>query len=96
MGTRVVDYEIVDHGIDWPDYFQGCGVAFTTFDECFTGIGDNAQAAYDDAVDCVAQSIDDVSALPETVDYLGTDEVDYEEYEEESPYYYVSIRVTVE
>jgi hypothetical protein len=44
-------FEIVKHGVDSPDYFQGCGVAFTQYDFCVTGAGLDAKEAYEDAVE---------------------------------------------
>jgi hypothetical protein len=46
-------YEIVDHGWDNSQYFQGCGTAYTDFDHVVTGVGDNAKTAYNDAVEQV-------------------------------------------
>jgi hypothetical protein len=48
-------FEIVDLGVDHPDYFQGFGVSFTRYDYCTYGIGDTAQEAYDDALDSMCQ-----------------------------------------
>ena len=48
---KAIDYEIINHGIEHSQYFQGCGVAFTDFDLVATGIGDNAKEAYEDAVE---------------------------------------------
>lgn len=33
---KVIDYQIVDHGFESPSYFQGCGTAFTEFDDVAT------------------------------------------------------------
>ena len=58
MGTtlqKVADFEVIDHGVKWPDYFQGCGVAFTTFDHCQTGIGDSIASALNDCLELIAQ-----------------------------------------
>jgi len=44
-------YEIIDHGWDNSQYFQGCGTAYTDFDNVVTGVGDNAKKAYCDAVE---------------------------------------------
>ena len=32
MTRKVIDFDIVDHGIDHPDYFQGCGIVFTDYE----------------------------------------------------------------
>lgn len=44
-------FEIIDHGWDNPDYFQGCGVAFTQWQHCVTGAGDTALEALEDALE---------------------------------------------
>jgi hypothetical protein len=49
------DYEIVDLGVESPDYFQGFGTSYTPFEHCTYGIGDTAEEAYDDALESVAQ-----------------------------------------
>ena len=49
------DFEIVDLGVDSPDYFQGFGTSYTPFEHCTYGIGDTAEEAYDDALESVAQ-----------------------------------------
>jgi hypothetical protein len=49
-----MNYQIIDHGIDHEQYFQGCGIAFTPYDHVVTGIGETAQEAYDDALEQMA------------------------------------------
>lgn len=44
---KATDYEIVNHGYDHCQYFQGCGTYGTPFDEVFTGCADNAKEAYE-------------------------------------------------
>lgn len=56
MSRPVVEFELVDHGITAPDYFQGCGTAFTEFEGVFTGIGMNPLEAIEDALELLAQS----------------------------------------
>lgn len=51
----MLKYEIINHGYMLPDYFHGCGVAFTPYTDCVTGCGDNAADAYHDAIDNMAQ-----------------------------------------
>lgn len=48
-------YEIVDHGVWESDYFPGCGVSLTDFEECYTGIGNSYKEALDDAIDQACQ-----------------------------------------
>jgi hypothetical protein len=49
-------YEIINHGPDHEQYFQGCGTAFSDFDRVVTGAGYDAVEAYNDAVDQIYQS----------------------------------------
>lgn len=49
-------FELIDHGIEHSQYFQGCGVAFTGFANVVTGIGDNPAAAIDDCLEQMAQA----------------------------------------
>jgi hypothetical protein len=51
----IEDYEIVDHGIENSQYFQGCGTSLTEFEQVATGIGDNPKEAIEDALDQLAQ-----------------------------------------
>jgi hypothetical protein len=70
----VEKYEIIDHGVENSDYFQGCGVSFTEFDSVYTGIGDTPAEALDDALDqasyeynteSIANNLSDDSELPD-------------------------------
>jgi len=51
---RIGEFELIDHGIEHSQYFQGCGVAFTRFANVATGIGDNPAEAIDDCLEQVA------------------------------------------
>jgi len=51
----VGEFELVDHGIDNPQYFQGCGTSFTKYEYCATGCGDNPVEALDDLLEMVSQ-----------------------------------------
>lgn len=46
---------IEDFGIEHVQYFQGIGVAHTTFTDCTYGIGDNPREAIEDCLEQVAQ-----------------------------------------
>lgn len=98
---KVIDYQIVDHGFESPSYFQGCGTAFTEFDDVATGCGDTAKAAFDDALESLAQNDWDVSGIKNNIrsrmtvrGYLrrlgGLSKEDIEDTETQ---YYVSVRV---
>lgn len=51
---KIESFEVVDHGIQHEQYFQGCGIAFTSMDDVATGIGE-----------CPAEAIDDVTLDPD-------------------------------
>jgi hypothetical protein len=53
---RILDHEVVDHGVEGEQYFQGCGVAYTDFDDVATGIGDTYNDALADALEGLATS----------------------------------------
>src|SRR5688500_3354046 len=52
---KIVRYEIIDHGIEHEQYFQGCGISGTSYTDCATGIGDSFFEALEDAADQLAQ-----------------------------------------
>ncbi len=55
MAKRIGEFQLIDHGIDHSQYFPGCGVAFTSFENVVTGIGDNPAEAIDDCLEQIAQ-----------------------------------------
>jgi hypothetical protein len=88
---KIGQYEIVDHGIENSQYFQGCGVAFTEYTDVATGIGEDYAEAVDDACEMLAQNgwdTDCIDSLPQRGG-RGPCVPD----DAEDCYYYVSIRV---
>lgn len=69
----VQEYEILDHGVEHSQYFQGCGTAFTEFDDVATGIGETPHEALADALESLAQNDWDMEGiendLPDDVTY---------------------------
>ncbi len=63
MSKCVGRFELVDHGIDNSQYFQGISTAFTSFNECATGCGDSASDAINDLMEMVAQQDFDTDGL---------------------------------
>jgi hypothetical protein len=93
----IVEFAVVDHGITQPDYFQGCGVCGTGFEDVATGIGSNPAEAIDDALESLAQNSWDCDGMekriladigkrkmPKTPRVRASDE---------DSYYHISIRV---
>ena len=60
---RIGEFELIDHGIEHSQYFQGCGVAFTWFANVVTGIGDNPAEAIDDCLEERAMNGFDVEGM---------------------------------
>jgi hypothetical protein len=97
MAKTIVEFELVDHGIENEQYFQGCGVACTQFEECATGIGDTPAEAIDDALECLAQQAWDVDGMEKRIlADIGKRKMPQRpkvKARDEECHYYVSIRV---
>ena len=102
-----IEFQIMDHGCDGEQYFPGCGVAFTSYSDVSTGIGESAREAGKDAWECayieneaqISNLADVTAAIEELSDTEDTftakdREVAEEEGEELNPewHHYVSIR----
>ena len=104
LKSTVTDFEVVDHGIDGAQYFQGCGVSFTAFEHVVTGCGDTFADAVDDALESISQTcayapggFDQFEALimadapanaPSVSKYLESQGVADDDTEEDSEMYY--------
>ena len=56
-------FEIINHGYEHAQYFQGQGTAFTDYDIAVTGCGMNEKEAYEEAVEQVYQINDQADKL---------------------------------
>lgn len=88
---KVIEFQIISHGYMYPDYFQGCGVAFTEFQDVATGCGNDAKEAYEDAVESLAQCGWNVDKLPRRP--RGIRASDRVPARCDEAYWYVSVRV---
>jgi len=88
---KITEFEVVDLGIEYPDYFQGFGCAFTPFDHCAYGIGDNPAEALDDCLEMVAQQGVDVEDLETRIKETEGEAPDSPSAPEEA-YYHIGIR----
>lgn len=101
---KVKDFEIVDLGIEFPDYFQGFGCVFTSYEHCVYGIGDNPREALEDCLEQmygvdmadlerrIREEFGDMPDAPSVMDECGiADDGCYE-----LPYYHVGIRYNLE
>ncbi len=62
----ISSFEIIDHGIDHAQYFQGCGVSFTEFEYVVTGYGQNAKEAFSDALDQIVNQDFEIKTIAES------------------------------
>ena len=96
----VKDFQLVDHGIEHSQYFQGCGCSFTEYDHCVTGIGVDPTEAIEECLENIACDDIDTDDLYKRIleenmwDKLPTSPCVEEE--DDEMYYHVSIRYTVE
>lgn len=88
---KVTDHEILNHGVEGSQYFQGCGVSFTRYTEVYTGIGDSAHEALEDALEQAAMSDWDVDGI--TNDLSEDITIPKDAKEESELHYFVSIRL---
>lgn len=79
---RITEFELVDHGIDSPSYFQGCGTTFTSYDHVVTGTGDNPREALDDLVEMAAQYAIPVDGVPRIIERDGQEYVNPEAWDD--------------
>lgn len=84
----ITEYQIINHGVQNEQYFQGCGVSFTRFTDVSTGIGESACVAMEDALESLAQNDYDVSSIVNDL----SNELTVEE-DQADCYHYVSVRV---
>lgn len=88
---KLIEYEIINHGMEHSQYFQGCGTSFTRFTHVWTGIGDSSKEAYNDALD--QMFVDD----SEAAEKMPTRPAGFTlrprvPHDSEDVYFYVSIR----
>lgn len=70
---KVEQFEVIDHGIDHAQYFQGCGAG--GYDEVATGVGECAHEAMEDALKQLASNSWNVDKIPNEFDPNSTDTV---------------------
>jgi hypothetical protein len=99
-----IDFEVIDHGIEHSQYFQGCGVSHSRFTDVATGIGYSAHEAGQDALECAwfgegidPEECDGWKELEETLAGLPGDvlpglEAEHQSDEGSEVWHHVSIR----
>lgn len=92
-------YEVIVHGFDHSQYFQGCGVAYTQFTEVATGCGGSPKEAGLDALEQIYSRLDGhygLDALEAEIEGLSDDTKEFDQAHAENPeselWWYVSIR----
>ncbi len=75
----IAAFELIDHGIEHSQYFQGCGIAFTDYQDVATGIGDDPAEAIDDALESLAQADWETDGMEQRImAEMGIDELPHE------------------
>lgn len=89
-----MEYEIINHGVDNSQYFQGCGTSFTSFEHVTTGCGSSYKEALDDALESMAQSLPDGVEIPAELETECNEADDSQTVEDDAEdcYHYASIR----
>ena len=97
---KIGDFEVCSLGVNYPDYFQGFGTAFTKYSYCAYGIGDTEEEAFADCLEMAAQQGFDLDDDTEKrirdeagpFDDCTSAAEDCGEDCDEYPYYHVGIR----
>ena len=63
----IAEFEVVDHGIENSQYFQGCGLSHTVYDGIATGCGNDPREAVDDALEQLACGGWDVEGMEKRI-----------------------------
>jgi len=87
---QIAAHEVVIHGVEHEQYFQGCGVSFTPYTDVATGIGSDAREAFEDALESLAMAGWDVALVEATTEL---EECVLPEDAHEELHVYVSVRV---
>ena len=95
---NVLSFEVINHGVENSQYFQGCGIAYTSFEDVATGIGGSPFEALEDALESLAQNDWDVSGIKNELSKESEIPVNEENEENESMdvFHYVSVRVSTQ
>jgi hypothetical protein len=92
-------FEILVHGPEHSQFFQGCGVSFSSFKSVVTGIGENAKEAYADCVDQIytlyGSKAEGLRLPSKPRGIRASDRLSQAELGSDEYHYYVSIRFTV-
>jgi hypothetical protein len=93
----ITEFELVDHGIEGSQYFQGCGISFTEFTDIATGCGDDPREAIEDALEQLACGGWDVDGMEKRICAdIGRRKLPRKPSvprKADDSYYYVSLRV---
>lgn len=84
----ITSFQIIDHGVQNSQYFQGCGIAHTTFTGVATGIGSTRREALEDALESLAQNDWETNSIKNELSDCPTVPDDAEDC-----YHYISVRV---
>jgi len=89
----VAAHDVIVHGVEHEQYFQGCGLTVTDFRAAATGVGADAAEAFEDALEQLGQAgwiLDDADDWP---DAPTADDARLPPDAHEEMWVYVSVRV---
>ena len=52
----IKDHQVIVHGVEHAQHFQGCGISGTKYTDAATGIGTDAMEAFEDALEQLAMN----------------------------------------
>jgi len=93
IGREIEEHEVIVHGVDHAQSFQGCGLAFTQFEEVVTGTGADALEAFEDALEALSHYGWDVGPADSWDDKPSADEAILPDDAHDELWVYVSVRV---
>lgn len=91
---KIIQHQIIDHGVEGEQYFQGCGTSFTEYSTVYTGIGNSAHEALEDALEQAACCDWDIEGIENKLsEDNDVPEIAEDSDESSDMHHYVSIRV---
>jgi hypothetical protein len=94
---QITKFELISHGFDHSQYFQGCGTSFTEFDHVQTGCGGSEKEAFEDALEQLCMNHSGVNTWDIEVEAGKlSQETPKDIPEDNEVYFYYSIRYNLE
>lgn len=97
MKKDITNFQLLSHGFDHSQYFQGCGTSFTDYAHVVTGCGGSEKEAFEDALEQLCMQVSGVTTW-EIESKAGklSEETLKDIPEDNEVYFYYSIRYNLE